>query len=83
MDDESKDQRRPPSLTTWFIGRRSDVERWIEDAVQRSFNSGRAVLADEIRGLSRRVERMHMLLDQLEKMVDTPPPPNPDEDIGP
>lgn len=83
MDDEPKGQKRPPSLTTWFIGRRSEVERWIEDAVQRSFNSGRAALADEIRALSRRVERMHAALDQLEKMVDTPPPPDPEEDIGP
>lgn len=51
---------------------RAEAERWVEDTCQRAVTRLKSVVVDEIRHLSRRVERMHELLDQLEQMVESP-----------
>lgn len=58
-------------LAGWIAGRRGEVERWVEEACQRAVARTRGVVAEEIRALSRRVERMHELLDHLERIVET------------
>ena len=47
-----------------------DIASWFAETCQRAISKTRGVLADEIRGLSKRVEKMHELLDQLEHYVD-------------
>jgi hypothetical protein len=77
-------RKHPGDLTVWLAGRRNEVERWIEDACQRAVVAGRGALGEEIRTLSRRVERMHALLDQLEHIVDSPfSREDDDQSIGP
>ena len=55
---------------SWLAGRRNDVERIVGETCHRAIASVRGMLAEEIRSLSRRVERMHSLLDQLEHLVE-------------
>ncbi len=73
--DEKEQVKRPRSassreLTKWFAGRRNNVERWVEETCRGAIAKARGVVAEEIRGLSRRVDRVHELLDQVEQMVD-------------
>ncbi len=69
MSDERREKAGEASvrdLGAWIVGRRS----WVEEACQGAVTRFRTVLVDEIRTLSRRVERLHDMLDQLEQMVD-------------
>ncbi len=59
-------------LVGWFAGRRSEVERWVEETSDVAVAKVRGVLANEIHALSKRVEQMHSLLDQLEQIVNVP-----------
>jgi hypothetical protein len=69
-EDRPRDET-PRDLTTWIAGRRSEVERWVEVTCQRAIIKVRSMLAEEIRGLSKRVDHMHELLDQLEQLVES------------
>lgn len=73
-DEKQPKEARGRDLASWLSGRKTEVERWVEESCQRAVAGARAVAAEEIRGLSRRVERMHGLLDQLERLVDAPAP---------
>ena len=77
---ESKEPGRGSSrdLTSWFAGRRDNVERWVDETCRGAIARARGVVAEEIRGLSRRVERVHELLDQVEQMVDAEDKKTPD-----
>lgn len=68
--DETPESKGSGDIATWLAGRRSEVERWVDETCQHAISKTRGVLADEIRGLSKRVEMMHELLDQLEHYVD-------------
>ncbi len=61
----------PLDVAAWLWERRADAERRLEDLCQRAVGRLRGVVADEIRGLSRRVEKMHKALDQLEQLVES------------
>lgn len=72
MSNDGKQQEgvAPRDLTAWFVGRKSNVERWVDETCNRAIHKARSVVGEEIRGLSRRVEQMHELLDQLEQIVE-------------
>ena len=74
-NNETKRRRSGSSreLAKWFSGRRNNVERWVDETCRGAIARARGVVAEEIRGLSRRVERVHELLDQFEQMVDAQP----------
>lgn len=68
--DDTPEGKSSGDIATWFAGRRSEVEKWVDETCQSAISKTRGVLADEIRGLSKRVEMMHELLDQLEHYVE-------------
>lgn len=64
----------PPRDVVSRLGeRRAEAERWLEEICVRAISRLRVVAAEEIRGLSRRVERMHQALDQLEQRIERQP----------
>lgn len=70
-EDEKEEDGSSRDIAGWLSGRRSDFERWVEETCQKAVIRTRGVLAEEIRGLSKRVEQMHDLLDQLERYVES------------
>lgn len=75
--EESVDKERqtpsdlpPRDVATWLDERRADAERRLEEICQKAIARLRAVAAEEIRVLSRRVEKMHQALDQLEQRIE-------------
>lgn len=69
-DKQSQSELPPLDVAAWLWARRADAERRLEELCQRAVGSMRGVVAEEIRGLSRRVEKMHKALDQLEQLVE-------------
>lgn len=70
-EERPRDDVSTRDFTTWIAGRRGEIERWVELTCQRAIIKVRGMLADEIRGLSKRVDHMHELLDQLEQLVES------------
>jgi hypothetical protein len=65
-------ENNPSEIAKRLADWRAEAERWVEDTCHRAVSRLKSVLVEEIRHLSRRVERMHELLDQLEHMVEKP-----------
>lgn len=70
MSKETPEAELPPKALGWLGERRADAERKLDEVCQHAIGRLRSVVAEEIRGLSKRVEQMHQVLDQLEQMVE-------------
>ena len=70
MEKETPSPELPPRVLVWLGERRAEAERKLDEVCQRAIGGFRTVIADEIRGLSRRIEQMHQILDQLKQMVE-------------